>query len=157
MKLTKFTDYSLRVLIYLGVQPARRATIAQIASAFGVSENHLVKVVHHLGKSGWLASVRGNGGGLELARAPAQINVGQVVRRAEGVAVMAECVTGEDSQCVIAPCCRLSGVLGEATAAFYAVLERYTLADLVKNREQLAAVLFMELADVAGLRAKAAV
>ena len=142
MKLTAFTDYSLRVLIYLGAQPDRRATIAQIAKAFDVSENHLVKVVHHLGKSGWLANVRGRGGGLELARAPSRINVGHVVRSAEGTAVLAECFADSGSHCAIEPCCRLKGVLGEAMSAFYAVLDRYTLADLVKNREQLAGVLF---------------
>lgn len=142
MKLTAFTDYSLRVLIYLGAQPARRATIAQIARAFDVSENHLVKVVHHLGKSGWLANVRGKGGGLELAQAPSRINVGHVVRTAEGTAVLAECFADAGSHCAIAPWCRLKGVLGEAMAAFYAALDRYTLADLVKNREQLAGVLF---------------
>ena len=80
MKLTTFTDYSLRVLIYLGAQPERRATIAQIARAFDVSENHLVKVVHHLGKSGWLANIRGKGGGLELACEPSRIRIGHVVR-----------------------------------------------------------------------------
>jgi Rrf2 family transcriptional regulator, nitric oxide-sensitive transcriptional repressor len=128
MKLTTFTDYSLRVLIYLGAQPDRRATIAQIARAFDVSENHLVKVVHHLGKSGWLANVRGKGGGLELAQAPSRINVGHVVRAAEGTAALAECLADTESQCVIGPWCRLRGVLDEAMSAFYAVLERYTLS-----------------------------
>jgi Rrf2 family transcriptional regulator, nitric oxide-sensitive transcriptional repressor len=156
MKLTKFTDYSLRVLIYLGVQSGRRATIAQIATAFGVSEHHLVKVVHHLGKSGWLAGVRGNGGGLELARKPTQINIAEVVRSAEGVAV-AECLGDGESRCAIGPWCGLKDVLGEAMAAFYAVLARYTLADLVLNREQLATILHVEPSRAAGLRETAAV
>jgi Rrf2 family transcriptional regulator, nitric oxide-sensitive transcriptional repressor len=151
MKLTKFTDYSLRVLMYMAVQTGRRATIAQISKAFGVSEHHLVKVVHHLGKSGWLAGVRGNGGGLELARAPAQINIAEVVRSAEGAAV-AECLGDGENHCAIGPWCGLRGVLGEAMAAFYAVLARYTLADLVLNREQLATILFAPPAHTAGPR-----
>src|SRR4051812_42531669 len=110
MKLTAFTDYSLRVLIYLATQPGRRATIAQIAGAFEVSENHLVKVVHHLGKNGWLTNVRGKGGGLELAHVPARINIGSVVRQTEGAAaVAAECFSGAGSHCVIARSCRLKG------------------------------------------------
>lgn len=142
MKLTTFTDYSLRVLIYLATQPGRRATIAEIAGAFQVSENHLVKVVHFLGKCGWLDNVRGKGGGLELALPPSRVNIGRVVRETEGAAVVAECFAEDDSHCVIAPSCRLKNVLGEAVTAFYAVLDRYTLADLVKNREELATVLF---------------
>ena len=144
MKLTSFTDYSLRVLIYLAAQPGERATIAQIATAFDVSENHLVKVVHFLGKQGWLANVRGKGGGLELGEAPEKIVVGRVVRETEGKAVVAECFGESGGDCQIAPNCRLRGVLGEAVTAFYAVLDRYTLADLVNNRQQLARMLFID-------------
>jgi len=143
MKLTAFTDYSLRVLIYLATEPKQRATIAQIATAFDVSENHLIKVVHFLGKSGWLANVRGKGGGLELAKRPEDIVVGEVVRNTEGVALPAECFDREEqTQCCIARICRLRGVLGEAIDAFYAVLDRYTLADLVHNRAPLSKILF---------------
>jgi Rrf2 family transcriptional regulator, nitric oxide-sensitive transcriptional repressor len=143
MKLTNFTDYSLRVLIYLAAQPAERATIAQIAGAFQVSEHHLVKVVHFLGKQGWLANVRGKGGGLELGLPPEAIIVGRVVRETEGLAQLAECFGQPEGDCAIAPDCRLRGVLGEAIQAFYAVLDRHTLADLVNNRQQLAQVLFL--------------
>ena len=152
MKLTTFTDDSLLVLIDLATQPGQRATIAQIAVAFDVSENHLVKVVHHLGKGGWLANVRGKGGGLELAHAPSRINIGSVVRQTEGAAVAAECFSDAGSRCVIAGCCRLKGVLGEAVTAFYAVLDRYTLADIVGNRDELATVLFMERPHPAAMR-----
>jgi len=143
MKLTTFTDYSLRVLIYLAAQPERRATIAEIAAAFEVKENHLTKVVHFLGKAGLLANVRGKGGGLGLAQAPEQIVVGAVVRQTEGVDVPAECFNEEGGHCRIARMCRLQGVLQEAVDAFYAVLDRYTLSDLVFNRRQLAKVLFL--------------
>ena len=142
MKLTAFTDYSLRVLIYLAAQPQRRATIAEIAAAFEVSEHHLTKVVHFLGKNGWLANVRGKGGGLGLAMAPELMVVGDVVRRTEGADVLAECFQTEDAHCTIMRICRLRGVLGEALKAFYAVLDEYTLADLVQNRPSLARVLF---------------
>jgi Rrf2 family nitric oxide-sensitive transcriptional repressor len=142
MKLTAFTDYSLRVLIYLAAQPGERATIAQIASSFHVSENHLTKVVHFLGKNGWLANVRGKGGGLELAMPPELVGLGQVVRQTEGNAALVECFGEGGGHCSIAGICRLSGVLGEAVKAFYAVLDKYTLADLVHNRQALAKVMF---------------
>jgi Rrf2 family nitric oxide-sensitive transcriptional repressor len=144
MKLTAFTDYSLRVLIYLAAQPGQRATIAQIAASFAISENHLVKVVHFLGKQGWLANVRGKGGGMQLALPPERIGLGQVVRQTEGQAVVAECFGESGGHCVIGACCRLRGVLEEAVTAFEGVLDRYTLADLVTNRKELARVLFIE-------------
>ncbi len=138
MKLTSFTDYSLRVLIYLAAEPERRATIAEVTQAFGVSENHLTKVVHFLGKQGWLANVRGKGGGMGLARPAQEVVIGAVVRATEGAALPAECFGEQPDNCCIARICRLRGVLGEATDAFYAVLDRYTLADLVHNRAVLA-------------------
>lgn len=141
MKLTAFTDYSLRVLIYLAAASQRRSTILEICSAFEVKENHLTKVVHHLGKRGWVETTRGKGGGLMLARPASDISVGQVVRDTEGAAMPAECFAGEDSHCAIVSCCRLKGVLGEAVNAFYAVLDRYTLADLVRNQRELSSIL----------------
>ena len=140
MRLTSFTDYSLRVLIYLATQPGRRATIAEISAKFQASENHLTKVVHFLATEGVLATVRGKGGGIGLARAPGDIGVGDVIRLTEGQAMPAECF-GAGSSCAIAPVCRLRGVLGEAVAAFFAVLDRYTLEDLVANRDALDAIL----------------
>lgn len=142
MRLTVFTDYSLRVLIHVATKPEGRATIAQIAQAYGISENHVVKVVHRLGQEGLLLNTRGRGGGLELGRPARQINVGEVVRMAEGAGDPADCSGGEGSQpCVIADVCRLGGVLHEALQAFYAVLGRYTLADLVRDRGGLSAIL----------------
>jgi Rrf2 family nitric oxide-sensitive transcriptional repressor len=149
MKLTAFTDYSLRVLIYLAADPDQRATIAQIAGAYGISEHHLVKVVHFLGQQGWLHNVRGKGGGMELALPPERIAIGQVVRATEGQAVVAECFAADGGNCCIAPDCRLRGVLREALTAFESVLDRYTLADLVSNRKQLAQILFFTPAEKA--------
>jgi Rrf2 family transcriptional regulator, nitric oxide-sensitive transcriptional repressor len=155
MKLTAFTDYSLRVLIYLAARPVERATIAQIARSFQVSEHHLVKVVHFLGKHGWLDNVRGKGGGLELGKPPEAIVVGRVVRETEGQSQVAECFGERHADCCIAPDCRLRGVLAEAVDTFYEVLDRYTLADLVHNRQQLARVLFLDRGDAAALKQRA--
>jgi Rrf2 family nitric oxide-sensitive transcriptional repressor len=141
MKLTSFTDYSLRVLIYLAADTGRRATIAEIATAFAVSENHLTKVVHFLGKQGWLVTTRGKGGGLGLALAPEAIVVGQVVRATEGADMPAECFGDTPDNCSIARICRLRGALRQAVDAFYAVLDEFTLADLVHNRTSLTRVL----------------
>lgn len=141
MKLTQFTDYSLRVLIYLATEPDRRATIAEIANTFAISEHHLVKVVHFLGKQGWIDTVRGRGGGILLARPASAISVGKVVRDTEGVARPAECFSHDGGDCALDGVCRLKGVLGEAVRAFYGVLDRYTLADITANRHSLVKVL----------------
>jgi len=143
MKLTGFTDYSLRVLVYLAARPSQRATIAEIAEAFEVSEHHLTKVVHLLGKQGWIDTLRGKGGGMLLAKQPHEICIGAVVRDTEGAAVPAECFAPDGGHCVISSCCRLKGVLGEAVDAFYAVLDRYTLADITRNRQVLGRVLML--------------
>ena len=143
MRLTSFSDYSLRVLMYLAADPGRRATIAEIATVFGVSEHHLVKVAHFLGKCGWLLTVRGKGGGVELGMPADAICVGEVVRQAEGDPVMAECFGDGEVDCAIAGACRLRGVFVEAVDALYAVLDRYSLADIVGS-PQLARVLRFE-------------
>ena len=141
MKLTLFTDYGLRVLIHLAAEPRHRATIGEICSAFDIKENHLTKVVHHLGKRGWVQTTRGKGGGLMLAIPPRDICVGHVVRDTEGEAMPAECFAAEESSCAIVRCCRLKGVLAEAVNAFYGVLDRYTLADITQNHQTLSGIL----------------
>ncbi|NRF71033.1 Rrf2 family transcriptional regulator [Aquincola sp. S2] len=141
MKLTAFTDYSLRVLIFLAAEPGRRATIAEIAAAFDMSENHLTKIVHFLGKQGWLTTIRGKGGGMALARPSDAVSIGQVVRDTEGAALPAECFEAGGGHCAIAGCCRLRGVLADAVQAFYATLDRCTLADLVRDQPSLVSVL----------------
>ncbi|MDE2395559.1 MAG: Rrf2 family transcriptional regulator [Burkholderiales bacterium] len=146
MKLTSFTDYSLRILMYLAVDAARRVTVADIAAAYGISENHLVKIAHFMGKQGWLETVRGKGGGIRLAMAPAELNIGRVVRATEGVAIAAECFAPDGGHCLIVDCCDLKAVLGEAVSAFYAVLDRHTLADLVRDRRGLADALMRRAA-----------
>jgi len=137
MRLTSFTDYCLRVLIFTATHPQGRTTIAEIARAYGISEHHLVKVAHFLGRAGFLTNLRGRGGGLALARPAGQINVGAVVRAAEGEAMPAACFDAAAARCAIAPVCRLKGVLAEAVDAFYAVLGASTLGDLVQDRAAL--------------------
>lgn len=129
MQLTAFTDYTLRTLIYLGVEEGRRATIPEIAAAYGIAENHLTKVVLLLGQAGDVATLRGRAGGLRLARPASAINVGAVVRRTEPGLALAPCLGS--GHCVITPACGLKPVLAEALDAFLGVLDRYTLADLV--------------------------
>ena len=132
MRLTTFTDYALRVLLHVATAPEGRSTIAQIARTYGISEHHLVKVVHLLGKEGLLLNMRGRGGGLRLAKPAHAIGVGDVVRATEEPSALAECFQ-PDGQCVIAGRCRLARVLAEAHAGFYEVLDRYTVQDLAAN------------------------
>ena len=149
MRLTTFSDYSLRVLMYLGVHDARLATVGEIAAAYGVSENHLVKVVHYLAQQGYIETLRGKGGGMRLARSPAKINVGEVVRGAEESLTLVECFDKATSGCRIEDACLLKGVLGRAMDAFFVVLDRHTLADLLMPKPRLARIL---LVPQAGLR-----
>lgn len=136
MQLTRYSDYSLRVLIYLALAPERLATIEGIARSYGVSEGHLKKVVHQLGLRGYVETVRGRGGGLRLARPADEIRIGEVVRATEENLALVECMDPATSDCVIESACGLRPVLREALAAFLAVLDGYTLADLVARRRR---------------------
>jgi Rrf2 family transcriptional regulator, nitric oxide-sensitive transcriptional repressor len=141
MRLTTFTDYSLRVLIYVATAPEGRGTIAEVAKAFAISENHLVKVVHLLGREGLLFNTRGRGGGFRLAAPPREINIGRVVRLTEGGDIPAECFDRAHDTCAISKVCRLAGVLDQAVKAFYKVLDGFTLEDLIQNRRELSAIM----------------
>lgn len=152
MRLTTFSDYTLRVLVYLGVQDEGLITVGEIASAYGVSENHLMKVVHHLAQHGYVETVRGKGGGIRLARAPAQINVGEVVRGTEENLRLVECFDPQASDCRIEPACILRGALGRALDAFFGVLDAYTLADLLVPRTKLRRMLTVVAAPGARIR-----
>lgn len=140
MRLTTFTDYSLRVLIHVARAPEGRSTIAEAARALDVSEHHLVKVVHGLGKMGVLFNTRGRGGGLRLAVPASGINIGHVVRSTESLDV-AECFDARANTCGLMGKCRLERVLHEAVDAFHAVLARYTLEDLVTRSDATISVL----------------
>lgn len=141
MRVTTFSDYSLRVLIYLGGAPGRLATIDEVAAAYGISGNHLMKVVHHLAQQGYIETIRGKGGGMRLARAPDAINVGEVIRASEDSLALVECFEPGQTDCRIARACVLKQALREALAAFLAVLDRYTLADLIAPARPLARLL----------------
>lgn len=133
MRLTTYTDYALRSLMYLAVNRDRLVTIQDIASLHSISKNHLTKVVHHLGQLGLVATIRGRNGGLKLGREPADINIGAVVRQTETDFHMAECFHRENNRCVYASACVLEGALTEATAAYLKVLDGVTLEHLVRK------------------------
>jgi Rrf2 family nitric oxide-sensitive transcriptional repressor len=142
MQLTKFTDYSLRVLIAVGAAHGRGVTIADISAQYGISKNHLMKVVQQLGALGYLQTVRGRGGGLRLALHPAEINIGTVVREVEGTFHVVPCFDAARPQvCVIAPACVLKRVLQRALHGFLEVLDEQTLEDLLVPDRQLRALL----------------
>lgn len=140
MRLTLQTDYSLRVLMYLGVTGDRLVTIKEISEKYDISKNHLMKVVHQLSQHGYLETVRGKNGGMKLGLEPAEIGVGALVRKTEPDLAVAQCFM-EKGGCRLEPGCRLSGVLGEALAAFLAVLDKYSLADLLINPSSLSGLL----------------
>lgn len=131
MQLTRFTDYSLRVLMYLGEQFDRLVTIREIAEKHDVSENHLMKVVHRLATHGYIVTVRGRGGGMRLARRPERINLGDVVRDSEENMDIAECFEAGAQSCALLPSCVLKSILIEARKSFLATLDLYQLSDLI--------------------------
>lgn len=141
MRLTAFTDYCLRTLIYVALKGDEQTTIDEIARHHRINRNHLVKVVFRLGQLGYLRTIQGKGGGIRLASDPATLNIGQVVRQTEQDFALVECFPQRDCLCVIEPACVLKGVLGAALAAFFVVLDQYTLADLVKPSRKLARIL----------------
>lgn len=141
MRLTTFSDYTLRTLMYLALDPEKLATIPAIAAAYGISENHLMKVVQQLVRDGIVESTRGKGGGIRLARSPEKIRLGEVVRSSEGSAPIVECLGDDPGACCIVPVCRLKGILVGAFGALYDALNAYTLADLVARRQRLAQIL----------------
>ena len=134
MRITGYTDYSIRVLMYVTAQGDRLATIQEIADRYGISKNHLMKVVHQLTRKGYLESIRGKKGGIRLKPAPSDINLGILVREMEPDLNLVECF-GPDNTCVIAPICSLKGVLNEALQSFLATLDQYTLADITPSNQ----------------------
>lgn len=134
MRLTNFSDYALRVLMYAAAQRERLITIEETAQIYDISRNHLMKVVNVLTRAGYLKAVRGRTGGFTLARRPDRIRIGAVLRLTEPDFALVECFSA-GNHCLIAPACRLRGVLREALAAFVAVLDRHTLDDLLLHPE----------------------
>ncbi|WP_025915649.1 Rrf2 family transcriptional regulator [Herminiimonas sp. CN] len=133
MRLTAYTDYTLRTLMHLGLNRDKLVTIQDIADIHGISKNHLMKVVHQLGMTGMVETVRGRNGGLRLNKEPADINIGEVVRNTETDFFMAECFSPENFQCGYASDCTLKGVLHAATTAYLDVLDGVTLENLIRK------------------------
>lgn len=132
MKLNTFTDYNLRVLVYLALHRDRLCTIQEVAQAYTISENHLMKVIHHLSRNNFIFSQRGKGGGIRLHLSPEKINLGEVIRLAEGDLPIVECLGGQN-KCCIQKGCQLPPILQGAFQAFYQYLSNYTLADTFNN------------------------
>lgn len=134
MRLTTMSDYALRLLMYVAQQPDRLCTIAEVSQAYGISEAHLMKVTHQLGLHGWIETMRGKGGGMRLAHAARDINLGAVVRNIEPDFDLVDCFATGNS-CVLAGSCRLTGVLQGALQGFLSHLDSFTLADLLPPLE----------------------
>ena len=133
MRLTSYTDYALRTLMYLAINRDHLITIQGIADLHNISKNHLTKVAHQLGQLGLVETVRGRNGGLKLGREPDEINIGKVVRLTETDFYMAECFERGNKNCTYSSSCALKGVLGSATDAYLQVLDAVTLKDLLKE------------------------
>ncbi len=130
MRLTTMTDYAMRLLMYVAQQPDRLCTIAEVAKVHDISEAHLMKITHQLGLNGWLQTVRGKGGGMRLAAAPVDSNLGAVVRSIEPDFYLVDCLT-RDTACSLTGHCKLTGIMSGALQSLMQYLDRYTLADLL--------------------------
>jgi Rrf2 family transcriptional regulator, nitric oxide-sensitive transcriptional repressor len=148
MRLTLWTDYAFRTLIYVAMKGDELSTIADIADSFGISKSHLMKIVNGLEQRGYLETVRGRRGGIRLKRMPADIRVGAVVRDTEEELAVIGCLS-ESNFCSIERCCVLKGVFHEATQAFLRVLDEYTLADLLLPRSKLLLTLGLKRSQAA--------
>lgn len=132
MKLTRYTDYAMRVMIHAASKEGELSSIREISETFRISQNHLMKVVQDLSNAGFVETVRGRHGGIRLAKLPENINLGSLLRHTETLSDLVDC-----SGCVIAPACSFPSIMNEATAAFIGVFEKYTLADLLGKKQAL--------------------
>jgi len=139
MQLTLYTDYSFRVLLYLGVNRDRLCTIAEISERCAATHNHLVKVVHNLGREGYIQTMRGRTGGIKLKKEPEEIKLTDIIRCTEVNLNIAECLR-ENNTCHITEVCKIKNVFEEAQSQFIQTLDRYTVADLLKEKEQLSEI-----------------
>ena len=134
MQLSLHSDYALRVLMRLALEPERLVTIEEVAAGYGISKAHLTKVVHGLAQRGCVETVRGRKGGLRLAQPASRLRIGQIVADAERSMALVECFDPDTDTCPVTPACRLQGVLREALGEFLSALDRYTVADLIDRR-----------------------
>jgi len=143
MRLKKYTDFSLRVLIYTAASEGK-VSIKEISDTFYISAEHIRKVVHQLSINNYLETTRGRNGGIVLAKNPSEINIGEIIRLMENDFYLVECFDGENNRCVITPACKLRSVIGEAMHAFFKVLDQYTLEDLIANEDELRELMGIE-------------
>jgi Rrf2 family transcriptional regulator, nitric oxide-sensitive transcriptional repressor len=135
MRLTTYSDYSIRVLLYLASQNDEKlSNIKEIAEAYDISKNHLMKIIYNLGKMGYIQTNRGRNGGIRLAKSPSEINIGEIVRKTEEDFYVVECFEEHSNKCVLAPVCSLKQILNRALEAFLQVLDEYTLEDVSHNK-----------------------
>lgn len=146
MRLTSYTDFTLRTLIYLGLNGNERATIREISECYGISRNHLMKIVQDLSHQGLISTIRGKSGGMYLLRDPSEINVGALVRRTEADFRLVECFEAGPNGCRLTGGCVLTSALRDALEAFFEVLDGYTLADLLRPQRNLRRLLGMNSA-----------
>lgn len=132
MQISLYTDYALRVLVYLSIHQDRLSSINEIATCYGISQNHLMKVVHHLGKADFISTVRGRRGGLQLNRPPSEITLGSIVRHTEDTEQPVKC-----GKCIIKEACAIKTIIYQAFEAFYAVLDKYSLDCILKDYDKL--------------------
>ncbi|TGN40402.1 RrF2 family transcriptional regulator [Marinobacter confluentis] len=145
MHITRYTDYSLRVLIYLATRDNELSTIQQIADSYDISRNHLMKVVHQLNKKGYIETIRGKKGGMKLRMHPGDINIGVLVRETEQDLSVVECLSGNNG-CRIAPVCGLKGMFNEAVEAFLKTLDQYTLQDVIPEAHRAQLLRLLQIA-----------
>ena len=145
MQLTQYTDFAMRTLIALGLNPGEKLTVNEISKSYGISRNHLVKVVARLADLGYIETLRGKGGGMRLAMAPAAIRIGQLVRAMEAELGVVECLQADGGGCVIAPTCRLKSLLRTATEQFIRSLDEHTMEDVLRQRAPLSRLLGIPL------------
>lgn len=134
MKLTLHTDYALRMLIFLGIHDGKQKTVSDVAKAYGLSRNHLLKVARNLGRLGYVTTTRGRSGGISLSRPAREINIGAVIRAMEDDFALVECRSEDGGTCVITPACRLKSIVRRAVEAFLAVFDSCTLDELIGHR-----------------------
>ncbi|WP_024872168.1 Rrf2 family transcriptional regulator [Tolumonas lignilytica] len=143
MQLTLFTDYALRTLVFLALQPEQHlSTITEVADRFSISRNHVVKIVHQLGMKGYIETIRGKHGGIRLARVSSEINLGDLIADMENVSCLLDC---QREGCRLAPGCRFQSIMRKAMRAFMGVLAEFTLADLVKDEERMCGLLGLNI------------
>lgn len=132
MRLTVYSDYALRLMMYLAVRTDKLSTIPEVAKAYNISANHLMKVVNKLGQAGYIETVRGRGGGMRLGRAAAAIGIGELIRFTEPGMDIVPCLEDNGKTCTLLRACRLKSALEKARLAFLAVLDDFTLQDLAR-------------------------